>query len=182
MIQWHSFLPLNGHTVEQNNDMGYAAPGKPTSTGMSKKDQRNPCPLSSSVYRSMTAKLYRRLFLEEFHKIPGACDGVYVFRVRKVPENESYVRSGMAELIKHVADDWKSEKSLFKPESMGVIDRALEGYGVVEPLTPVLTEVRRFDPVLKKSDLTGQSARNQKSDQTLSPKHMDPSEKVRKPQ
>lgn len=162
VIQWHSFLPLNGHTIEETGDKGYAPPGKPTSTGMSKKDLKSPCPLSSSVYRSMTAKLYRRLFLEEFHKIPGACDGVYIFRVRKVPENEGYVRSGMAEMIRHVADDWKHQKNLFKPESMEMINRALEAYGVVEPLTPVLTKVRRFDPALKKSDENDQSALNQK--------------------
>lgn len=172
VIQWHSFLPLNGHNIPEDNDFGYAAPGKATSTGMAVKDLRSPCPLSSSVYRSMTAKLYRRVFLEEFHKIPGACDGVYVFRVRKVPENESYVRGGMADMIRHVADDWKREKSLFKPEPMEKIERALQAYSVVEPLTPGLTEVRRFDPTLKPRE-DGQTSGNQKSDQSLPPKRVE---------
>ncbi|KAG5365421.1 hypothetical protein CJU90_4501 [Yarrowia sp. C11] len=117
---------------------------------MSLKDHRNPCPLASGVYRSITAKIYRRVFLEEFHKINGACDGVYVFRVRKVPDNEGYIRSGIAATIKHVAEDWKNSKSLFDPDPKDKIDRALQAYSVIEPLTPELTEVRQFDPTLIK--------------------------------
>ncbi|CAG79578.1 YALI0E15532p [Yarrowia lipolytica CLIB122] len=176
VIQWHSFLPLNGHKVNEFNNMGYAAPGMPTSTGMPLKDQRNPCPLTSGVYRSITAKIYRRIFLEEFHKTPGACDGVYVFRVRKVPESESYIRSGMAEMIKYVAGDWRNKKSLFKPDPMDTINKALQSYRIIEPLTPELAEVRRFDPTLMKPNNDGK----QKTEEKLSPKRINSNDKARK--
>lgn len=149
VIQWQSFLPLNGHKVDQNTEERYAKPGSPTHTGKKERDLKNPCPLNLSVHRTRTAKLYRKLFLEEFHKTPGACDGVYVFKVRKVPEHEIQTREAMNRMIKHVRNDWGDSKTLFQTDSRGTIETALRIYKATEPLTPELKQVRLFDPTVE---------------------------------
>ncbi|KAG5366441.1 hypothetical protein CJU89_0873 [Yarrowia sp. B02] len=152
VIQWHAFLPNNGHKVGAKDPLGYTPPDKRTYMGGPVIAKNNATSLSSIVYRTRTAKGYRKIFLEEFHKTPGACDGVYVFRIRKMIESESHVRREIADFIKAIASDWRHNKGLFNARPDDELEKALEAYSIIEPLAPELTDIRKFDPVLVPDD------------------------------
>lgn len=146
VLQWQPHMAHNGHTDFDTTK--YAPYGQPSATGYRMLDSQNPCPLAWSTARTKTSKFYRRVFLEEFHNTPGACDGVYLFRVRKFPESEKYIRSKMRQLVELVAKDWANQRTHFPSLDQSLHLKVRRPYQHQEPYLPKISSLREYDPVM----------------------------------